>query len=82
MPFAEVMGKFKRGALHSGGKEGPKVTDRKQAMAIMMNEKQKARSGKEEYMDPKMMKVHTSARMKKHDRSMKKGPKRGFASLG
>lgn len=39
MPSSEVMGKFKRGALHSGSKTGPKVTSRKQAVAIMMSEK-------------------------------------------
>ena len=46
MPFDEVMGKFKRGALHSGSKSGPTVTSRKQAVAIMLSEQ---RSGKAEY---------------------------------
>ena len=41
MPYTEVMGKFKRGTLHSGSKHGPKVKSRKQAVAIMMNEKRK-----------------------------------------
>jgi hypothetical protein len=41
MPASEVMGKFKRGELHSGSKKGPKVTSRKQAIAIMMSEKRK-----------------------------------------
>ena len=41
MPASEVMGKFKRGELHSGSKKGPKVTSRKQALAIMMPEKRK-----------------------------------------
>jgi hypothetical protein len=39
MPSSEVMGKFKRGQLHSGSKKGPKVKSRKQAIAIMMSEK-------------------------------------------
>ncbi len=51
MPFTQVMHKFKHGKLHSGSKEGPKVKDRKQALAIMMSEKKKADEGDEEYMD-------------------------------
>lgn len=39
MPASEVMSKFKHGTLHSGSKKGPKVTSRKQAVAIMMSEK-------------------------------------------
>lgn len=35
---AKVMREFKRGELHSGSKEGPKVTSRKQATAIAMSE--------------------------------------------
>ena len=30
--------KFKEGTLHSGAKMGPKVTDRKQAVAIALSE--------------------------------------------
>ena len=30
--------KFKEGTLHSGSKKGPKVTDRKQAIAIALSE--------------------------------------------
>ena len=41
MPYGEVMGKFKRGELHSGSKSGPKVKNRKQAIAIMLSEKRK-----------------------------------------
>lgn len=41
MPFQEVMHKFKHGKLHSGSKEGPKVKNRKQAIAIMLSEKKK-----------------------------------------
>ena len=49
MPWNEVMHKFKAGELHSGSKQGPKVTSRKQAIGIMMSEKRKARGGKTEY---------------------------------
>lgn len=37
-----VMHEFKRGTLHSGSKKGPKVTSRKQAIAIGMSEARKA----------------------------------------
>ena len=48
MPSSEVMGKFKRGALHSGSKSGKVVKSRKQAIAIMLSEKRtgKANGGK------------------------------------
>ena len=49
MPYDEVMHKFKHGELHSGSKSGKKVTNRKQAIAIMLSEKKKAGEGKEEY---------------------------------
>ena len=49
MPYSAVMGKFKRGALHSGSKGGPKVKKRSQAVAIMLSEKRKAKGGKKEY---------------------------------
>lgn len=49
MPWDEVMSKFKKGKLHSGSKKGPKVKNRKQAIAIMMSEKRKAKGGKKEY---------------------------------
>lgn len=45
MPSKDVMKKFKAGKLHSGGKKGPKVKDRKQAIAIMMSEKRKEKKG-------------------------------------
>lgn len=35
---AQEMHKFKAGKLHSGSKKGPKVTNRKQAIAISMSE--------------------------------------------
>jgi hypothetical protein len=49
MPWDEVMHKFKAGKLHSGDKHGPKVKDRRQAIAIMLSEKGAAKGGKEEY---------------------------------
>jgi len=36
------MHEFKQGALHSGSKKGPKVTNRKQAVAIAISEARKA----------------------------------------
>jgi len=41
MPSSEVFKKFKAGKLHSGGPNGPVVTDRAQAIAIKMSEKKK-----------------------------------------
>lgn len=38
MPSSQVLHKFKEGTLTSGSKEGPKVKNRKQAIAIMMSE--------------------------------------------
>lgn len=49
MPYDEVMHKFGSGKLHSGSKSGPKVKSRKQAIAIMLSEKEKAKGGKKEY---------------------------------
>ena len=49
MPAEEVMHKFKEGELHSGSKTGPKVSNRKQAIAIMLSEKRAAKGGKSEY---------------------------------
>lgn len=49
MPYTEVMHKFKQGKLHSGSKTGKKVTDRKQAIAIMLSEKRAASEGNTEY---------------------------------
>lgn len=54
MPYDQVMHKFKHGELHSGSKKGKKVTNRKQAIAIMLSEKRKADSGaKPEYRGKK-----------------------------
>jgi hypothetical protein len=41
MPSSEVMKKWKDGKLRSGGPDGPKVTNQKQAVAIMLSEKRK-----------------------------------------
>jgi len=40
---ATVMSEFKAGELHSGAKDGPKVTSRKQAVAIALSEQRKAK---------------------------------------
>jgi hypothetical protein len=66
MPFDEVMHKFKHGQLHSGSKKGPKVKNRKQAIAIMMSEKKKAGEGKTEYKSKKKTKTSPSAKFMKN----------------
>jgi hypothetical protein len=38
----KVMSEWKAGELHSGSKKGPKVTERKQAIAIGLSEGRKA----------------------------------------
>ena len=38
----KVMHEFKHGQLHSGSKKGPKVTSRKQAVAIALSEQKRA----------------------------------------
>lgn len=40
-----VMREFKAGKLHSGSKSGPKVTSRKQAIAIGLSEQRKEQGG-------------------------------------
>src|SRR5271169_29724 len=47
MPYDQVMSKWKRGTLKSGGKT--KVKNQKQAVAIMLSEKRKAAAGNTEY---------------------------------
>jgi hypothetical protein len=37
----KTMDEFKKGELHSGSKAGPKVTSRKQAVAIGLNQQRK-----------------------------------------
>lgn len=61
MPWDEVMSKFKTGSLHSGSKKGPKVQNRKQAIAIMLSEKRKAQGGKKEYQSKKKKKRPSAA---------------------
>ena len=39
----KVMHEYKTGTLHSGSKKGPKVTSRKQAVAIAMSEAGKSK---------------------------------------
>jgi hypothetical protein len=53
MPWDEVLHKYKEGELHSGSKSGPKVGNRKQAIAIMLSEKRAAKGGKSEYKSKK-----------------------------
>lgn len=43
---SKVMEEFKEGTLHSGSEYGPKVTNRKQAIAIALSEARKARREK------------------------------------
>jgi hypothetical protein len=63
MPYTEVMSKWGKGELHSGSKSGPKVTNQKQAVAIMLSEKRAAKKGKKEYQ-AKGMKLSSLARAK------------------
>lgn len=42
----KVMKEFKTGTLHTGSKQGPKVTSRKQAIAIALSEAGKAKKSK------------------------------------
>ena len=42
----KVMHEFKGGSLHSGSPKGPRVTDRKQAIAIALSEARRAGKGK------------------------------------
>lgn len=41
MPSENVMHEYKAGKLRSGSKRGPKVKNRKQAIAILMSERRK-----------------------------------------
>ncbi len=42
-----VMKEWKQGKLHSGSKQGPKVTSQKQAVAIALNQKRNSMKGLE-----------------------------------
>ena len=46
MPAKDVMHKWRTGKLHSGSKTGPKVKNRRQAIAIMLSEKRAEKKGK------------------------------------
>lgn len=52
MPYDQVMHKFKHGTLRSGG-SGKRVTNRQQAIAIMLSEERAAKAGKKEYQPRK-----------------------------
>jgi hypothetical protein len=41
-----VLHEYKTGKLHSGGKKGPVVKNRKQAIAIALSEQRKQKAGK------------------------------------
>jgi hypothetical protein len=45
------MGKYAKGALHSGSKSGPVVKNRKQAIAIMFSEKRNEDENGGEYRE-------------------------------
>ena len=64
MPFDEVMHKFGAGKLHSGSKGGPKVQNRKQAVAIMLSEKRAAQGGKSEYKSHSLRGLEQAAKRK------------------
>ncbi len=49
MPSSQVMHKFKKGKLRSGSKKGPKVKNRKQAIAIKLSEERKEKKNKGKY---------------------------------
>ena len=50
------MAKWKAGTLHSGSKEGPRVKNQKQAVAIYLSENRAAKRGNAEYK-PKLASV-------------------------
>ena len=57
MPSREVLGKYKRGELHSGSKSGPVVKDRAQAVAIMLSEKRNEDEHGGQYHESKRLRV-------------------------
>jgi hypothetical protein len=65
MPYDEVLSKFSRGKLHSGSKQGPKVKNRNQALAIMMSEKREGEKGKKEYKSKNKKGIGPSDKFKK-----------------
>ena len=54
MPSREVLGKYRRGQLHSGSKSGPVVKDRAQAVAIMLSEKRNEDEHSGHYREPRL----------------------------
>jgi hypothetical protein len=66
---AKVMREYKAGMLHSGSKKGPKVTSRKQAVAIAMSEAKMSRSAKTK---KRVEKTHP----KRHERTESKRERR------
>ena len=62
MPFTNVMPQFSAGTLKSGS--GQKVTNPKQAVAIMLSEKQKAQQGNQEYQAPNLANALNKKRKK------------------
>lgn len=44
--ISKVMREYKKGELHSGSKEGPEVTNPKQAIAIALSESRKNKKRK------------------------------------
>lgn len=54
---AKTMGEYKRGTLHSGSKTGPKVTKRRQAVAIAMKQsgQDKARAARRKRLENEPM---------------------------
>lgn len=52
MPWDQVMHKWKKGTLKSGG-SGKPVKSQDQAVAIMLSEKREAAGGKKEYQSKK-----------------------------
>lgn len=62
MPYTNVMPQWKAGDLHSGSKQGPKVKSQAQAVAIMLDEKRKAKAGDEEYEAPSMKGLRRAAK--------------------
>lgn len=62
MPSSEVMHKFAAGRLHSGGKKGPLVKNRRQAIAIAASERDKEKANGGKYPDSGVAKVKSFGR--------------------